>query len=127
MHPTITALKKRIRGEKGDTGITISKLTGCAALFHGGRGEKNVSSVLLLSDSPSEWGGLVRSEGKWQREGARGVITAMLRPERGRDLYPQRLDIHRKVGMEGQKEQGVETWQWRWQQCLGFNMRILPA
>lgn len=51
MYPTITALKKRIRGEKADTGITISKLTGRAALFHGGRGEKNVSSVLLLSDT----------------------------------------------------------------------------
>lgn len=51
MHPTITALKKRIRGEKGNTGITVSQLTGRAALFHGGRGEKNVSSVLLLSDT----------------------------------------------------------------------------
>lgn len=88
MHPTITALKKRIRGEKGDTGITISKLTGRAALFRGGRGEKNVSSVLLLSDtvhlSGEGWLG-VRGSGRerWQREGARGVITAMLRPEGG--------------------------------------------
>lgn len=86
MYSPITASKmlrvsvKRIKEERGKTAVTISKLTGMLAYCMKG---KNVSSAELLSGtvhlSGEGWGGEREAGGQ---RGARGVITAMLRPER---------------------------------------------